>query len=80
MKCTPEICDDALCSYFRCHTDAHKSGKAKSIDASNPLTKMHLNAVPVYDKFNTYIQASSTSKIHKLFHESECLLKIVFLS
>ena len=74
---------DLLCSYFISHPDVEKPGKVKTIEGllRQPLTKAWLlflsNILPVFDKLNVFFQTSSTSTIHKLHGESECLLKKV---
>ncbi len=71
-----------LYSYFCSHPDVEKSGKVKSIfeELQHPLTKVWFyflsNVLPIFDKFNTSFQTSSTATVHKLYGETKRLLKI----
>ena len=74
---------DPVNSYFTSHPDVEKPGKVITISRilTEPLTKpwlyFLLNTLTVFDKFNTYVQISSTATIHRLHGESERLLKTV---
>ena len=74
---------EPLCSYFFSHPDVENPGKVKTIVGllSQPPTKAWLlflsNILAVFDKFNAFLQTSSTSTIYKYHGESEHLLKQV---
>lgn len=74
---------DPLCPYFQSHCDVEKPGKVRTINGifQQPQTKLWLcflsNILAIFDKFNIFFQTSSTSTIHKLYGESERLLRTV---